>query len=212
MCSTPWSSLHLRQCRPALEGAKGRAHGRPRVLRRLGPVGRVPRVVGGDVTGEQVPEMLLVALGHPQVQGAGIQVGAQTTGGGRPAGGGGSDRGRGCRPRDPTTGDRGVGDPLGVQEGLDAGPSAGAGGPPSGRWTSRSGRSRACSSRCRGAEEVVGRARVRLEERVAVDVVHGVAVPLLGLGTVEVTADQAHPRRFSRASWSAETVPAAMSA
>jgi hypothetical protein len=72
--------VHVRQRGPALEGAEHRAHGAAGVLRAGGAVGRVPRVVLLYGAVEQVPERLLVGLGHPQVKGAGVEVGAQTGG------------------------------------------------------------------------------------------------------------------------------------
>ena len=140
---------HLGQRRPALEGAERRAHGRARVLGGLGAVGGVPRVVGRDVAVEQVPEVPLVALGHPQVEAARVQVRAEPAG--RRARRAAADPVRVHRvavrvepARGPPTsrvqGGSGTTAPR---------PSAGAGGPASGPVTSRSGRSPAWTSRCR---------------------------------------------------------------
>ena len=180
---------HLAERGPALEGAEGRAHRRAGVLRRLGPVGGVPRVVRGEVAGEQVPEVLLVALGHPQVERAGVEVGAQTAGvGARRAapdavGVEGVEVGV-----EPAVAVR-VGGPLPVEEGLHRGhprvlPGLHLGARPVDRVDLR-----LATSPRPGAEEVVGRSGVVLEEVVGLDVVDDVAVPLLGLGAVEVTAD-----------------------
>jgi cytochrome bd ubiquinol oxidase subunit II len=68
---------HVGQRGPALEGAEGGAHRDARILRRGAPVGRVPRIVLLDTAIEQVPERLLVALDHPQVESARVAVRAQ---------------------------------------------------------------------------------------------------------------------------------------
>ena len=141
--------VHVGQRGPALEGAERRAHGAAGVLRAGGAVGGVPGVVLLDGAVEQVPERLLVGLGHPQVEGAGVEVGAQ-------AGGVGARRA--------------AADAVGVERvavrveplhavGLAAStgcsgtparrPSGRSAGPASAPVTSRSGRSRAWSRRCR---------------------------------------------------------------
>ena len=70
---------HVGQGGPALEGAEHRAHGRPGVCGPAGGVG-VPRVVLLDGAVEQVAEGLLVGARHPQVERAGVEVGAQAVG------------------------------------------------------------------------------------------------------------------------------------
>ena len=71
---------HVRQRGPALEGAEHRAHRRAGVLRAGGAVRGVPRVVLLDGAVEQVAEGLLVGARHPQVERAGVEVGAEAAG------------------------------------------------------------------------------------------------------------------------------------
>ena len=160
-----------------------------------------------------MPEVLLVVLGHPEVERAGIQVGAQAAGG----------RARRA-PADPvgveavsvgiepavTVGLRG---PLPIEERLHlrhprmlAGLHLGA--RPVDRVDLRLRR-----RRVQGAEEVVGRAGVVLEEVVRLDVVDDVAVPLLSRASSSEWAVRPRTRGASAARRvSALTVPASMSA
>src|SRR3984957_17317643 len=166
--------VHVRQGGPALEGAEGRAHGRAGVLRPGGAVGGVPRVVPLDRPVEQVPERLLIRLGHPQVEGAGVQMGPEPIGVGarRPA----ADAVRVERVAVRVEPRRALGVvlPLAVEESPHPGhPVALAGlhlGPgPVDRVDLRPG--------AHGGEEVVTGTAVVLEERVALDVADQVTVP-----------------------------------
>ena len=57
----PLVLAHVGQRRPPLECTKGRTHCGARVLRSVGAKRRVPRVVGGEVSDENVSERSLVA-------------------------------------------------------------------------------------------------------------------------------------------------------
>ena len=80
VCRTPWSWSMSDSAVQPWKVRNTEHMVRAGVLRAGGAVGRVPRVVLLDGAVEQVPERLLVGLGHPQVEGAGVEVGAQAGG------------------------------------------------------------------------------------------------------------------------------------
>ena len=181
---------HGAERRPALEGTEDGAHRRARVLRGLGAIGGVPRIVGGDIAGEQVPEVALVALRHPEVEGAGIEMGAEARR--ARAGGPTSDAvgvERGAIRVEPASA-LGLAGPAGVQERLDGGHPGMLARlhlrrRPVDRVELRLGLHR--------TEEVVGRAAVLGEKVIRLDVVHDRSVPGLGLGPREQLPDQGAP-------------------
>ena len=180
---------HVRQRGPALEGAEDRAHGRAGVLRPGGAVGGVPGIVLLDGAVEQVPEGLLVSLGHPQVEVAGVEVGAEAAGVGARRAAADAVRVQrvpaGVEPPHPVR----LVLPQAVQERLDPRhpvtlPGLHLGGRPVDRVDLGPG--------AHAAEEVIAGPAVALEEPVLLGVADDAAVPAQGLVPVEVPAhDQA---------------------
>ena len=84
-------------------------------------MGGVPGVVGLDIAVEQMAEGLLVGLGHPQVEGAGVEVRAQAVGVGALGSAADSVGVEGVAIRVEPLGPVGFARPLGVEEGLDDG-------------------------------------------------------------------------------------------
>ena len=173
-------------------------------------MGGVPGVVVLDGAVEEVPEGLLVGLGHPQVEGAGVAVRAEATGV--------------CARRPPTDAVRvegvavrveplhavGLVLPLAVEERLDGGHPVALPGLHLRPSTSRSGRSRAWSRRCRrsrrrarGSSRRTGSSRRSRRCR---------ASQSRACWWSKWPRTTRQPRRRSLSSCSAVTVPSAMSA
>ena len=210
VCSTPWSWSMSDSAVQPWKVRNAERHRRTGVLRPGGAVRGVPRVVLLDRAVEQVPERALVGLGHPQIEGAGIEVGAQT----------GGVRARGPAP-DPVRVEAvavglephhtvGLVTPATVEERLHAGHAlALAGLHLGGRPVDRVD----LGLRADGAEEVVAGAAVGLEEPVALDVVDDGAHPTPA--PARAGNGRGRPRSRAAAAWPASpavTVPAAMSA
>ena len=176
---------HVGQGGPALEGAEGRAHRRAGVLRSGGAVGRVPGVVLLDGAVEQVAEGLLVSLGHPQVEGAGVEVGAEAGRVGALRAAADAVRVQRVAVRVEPLHAVGLVLPLAVEERLDRAIRSLLAGLHLGR---RPVDRVDLGPGADAAEEVVAWAAVVLEELVALDVVDDVAIPAQGLLAVEVAA------------------------